>query len=822
MLQICAGNQKFNRFYMLSFMRLFVMMAMSKLKWTLIILISLILIQSYCLPTVQGASDNASTDEWTMYRHDPSHSGHVSNNESPDSAKLLWTCTTGRGVQSSPAVANGYLFVGCRDSQVWCINASTGIPIWKIPFHYEVWSSPAIDNEHVYVGTDDGYLYCLNITTGTPIWRTPVGGPVRSSPALEDGCIFIGSGGHDVYCLNASDGAIIWNFPTLNRANSSPAVSEGVVYVATDDFFVYAINATTGKEIWRTHTGSVRSSPSVYNGYIYIGSIDGYVYGLNASTGKKIWQFQVEDEVNSSPAVAYGCVYIGAEDNNVYCLNASDGKKIWQSPTGYWVTSSPAVADGNVYVGSEDHSIYCFDAFTGAKKWSYETGNFVESSPTVVNGTLYVGSDDYNIYAFTLCDSTVGNLPLQDTNALNWTTVAFDVIAFAILAGIICAIALVVRNNRRDERKAETINVPSQKQSWFSKHIDAVCILAILAFSIIFFINLGSGPLWGADEQTYSQWAFHMTRTGDYFTPWAFSEMTFWIAKPPLYMWLMSLSYQALGVSNFSSRLWSPIFGMLSLVVVFYLGKTLYNRRVGFLAALVLGTFTTFFSFARHAMTDVAFVFFIVSSIYFLVLSQKHAKVNRYAALSGLFFGLALMTKQIQAFLLPLVIVVYLVLTQKSLRFLITKRFALFLGVGFLVFAPWLIYMMLRFGSPFYEWYFMYSGFTRTVSPIEGHYGNYLFYFNYLISSENPLWTMLLPLSAGLCAFYAAVKRSKADSLILVWASIVLGLFTFAQTKLYWYILPAFPAFALAISSFIYQLSKKIQQRRNSRKKVDF
>lgn len=792
------------------------MMAMSKLKWTLIILISLILIQSYCLPTVQGASGNS--DSWTMYRHDPSHSAQTTDNKSPDSAKLLWTCTTGRAVQSSPAVANGYLFVGCRDSQVYCINASNGEPVWKIPFHYEVWSSPAIDNEHVYVGTDDGSVNCLNITTGAPIWKTPVGGPVRSSPALVDGRLYIGSGGHDVYCLNASNGAIVWQFPTLYRVNSSPAVSEGVVYVATDDYFVYAINATIGKEIWRSHTGSVLSSPSIYNGYVYVGSIDGYVYALNASTGAEIWRFEIEGVVNSSPAVAYGCVYIGAEDNNVYCLNASDGKKIWQSPTGYWVTSSPAVADGNVYVGSEDHCIYCFDAFSGEKKWSYETGNFIESSPTVVNGTLYVGSDDYLIYAFTLCDSTIGNLPLQDTNALNWSTVAFDAIAFAVLAGIICAVVLVIRKDKSEKQKTQAINMPSQKQSWFSKHIDAVCILAILAFSVIFFINLGSGPLWGADEQTYSQWAFHMAKTGDYLTPWAYGEMTFWIAKPPFYMWLMSLSYQALGVSNFSSRLVSPIFGILTLIVIFYLGKTLYNRKVGFLAALVLGTFTTFFSFARHAMTDVSFVFFIASSIYFLVLSEKDAKVNRYAALSGVFFGLALMTKQIQAFLLPLIIVVYLVLTQKSLRFLFTKRFKLFLGVGLLVFAPWLIYMTLRFGPTFYEWYFMYSGVTRTMSPIEGHNGNYLFYFNYLISNENPLWMILLPLSAGLCAFYAVVKRPKADTLILVWMAIVLALFTFAQTKLYWYILPAFPAFALAISSFLYQLSKKIQHRYRSQK----
>ena len=69
----------------------------------------------------------------------------------------------------------------------------------------------------------------------------------------------------------------------------------------------------------------------------------------------------------------------------------------------------------------------------------------------------------------------------------------------------------------------------------------------------------------------------------------------------------------------------------------------------------------------------------------------------------------------------------------------------------------------------------------------------------------------LLPFAAALCTFNSVVKRSKAEVLLLMWMLIVLGVFTFAQTKLEWYILPAFPAFALAISNFLYQLSKKIQ-----------
>jgi len=80
-----------------------------------------------------------------------------------------------------------------------------------------------------------------------------------------------------------------------------------------------------------------------------------------------------------------------------------------------------------------------------------------------------------------------------------------------------------------------------------------------------------------------------------------------------------------------------------------------------------------------------------------------------------------------------------------------------------------------------------------------------------LVNNENLVWVILLPFSAGLCAFNAVIKRLKEDTLILAWISIVLVLFTLVQTRLDWYILPAFPAFAIAISSFLYQVSRKIR-----------
>jgi 4-amino-4-deoxy-L-arabinose transferase-like glycosyltransferase len=131
--------------------------------------------------------------------------------------------------------------------------------------------------------------------------------------------------------------------------------------------------------------------------------------------------------------------------------------------------------------------------------------------------------------------------------------------------------------------------------------------------------------------------------------------------------------------------------------------------------------------------------------------------------------------------------------------------------VGLLIVAPWMIYMTLHFGPDFWNAFFVYSGVIRATSPIESHAGSYLYYFSYLVNNENLFWVILLPFAAGLCAFNAVFKRLKGDTLILAWMAIVLVAFTFAQTKLEWYILPAFPAFAIAISSLLYQLSKKIR-----------
>ena len=154
----------------------------------------------------------------------------------------LWTYTAGGGIDSSPAVANGIVYVGSYDKKIYALNASTGEEIWNYTTGGFIGSSPAIANGIVYVGSGDGKIYALNATTGEEIWNYTTGSYVYSSPAIANGIVYVGSYDNKLYALNASTGEEIWNYTTGNYVHSSPAVANGIVYVGSYDNKLYAFD----------------------------------------------------------------------------------------------------------------------------------------------------------------------------------------------------------------------------------------------------------------------------------------------------------------------------------------------------------------------------------------------------------------------------------------------------------------------------------------------------------------------------------------------------------------------------------------------------
>ncbi|MEI7827417.1 MAG: PQQ-binding-like beta-propeller repeat protein, partial [Euryarchaeota archaeon] len=103
-----------------------------------------------------------------QFRYNAAHTGDysaVAGNTQPNN-HLKWKYTTEGGVWSSPAIANGVVYVGSNDNKVYAFNAATGAKKWSYTTGNDVSSSPAVANGVVYVGSNDNKVYALNAATG--------------------------------------------------------------------------------------------------------------------------------------------------------------------------------------------------------------------------------------------------------------------------------------------------------------------------------------------------------------------------------------------------------------------------------------------------------------------------------------------------------------------------------------------------------------------------------------------------------------------------------------------------------------------------------
>jgi outer membrane protein assembly factor BamB len=349
------------------------------------------------------------------------------NTSNVASLTLKGTAVTGAAVESTPAVANGVVYVGSNDSKLYAFPSSLNgtcsgspticPPVWTAATGGPVGSSPAVVGGVVYVGSNDGKLYAFDAaggattctgtpTTCTPLWTATTGGPVGSSPAVVGGVVYVGSNDGKLYAFDAAGGATtctgtpkvctpLWTAATADAVFSSPAVVGGVVYVGSNDGKLYAFDAAGGAT---TCTGT----PKVCT---------------------PLWTATTAGVVASSPAVAGGVVYVGSNDGKLYAFDAAGGAAtctgtpgvcvpLWVGATGGAVFSSPAVSNDVVYVGSADKKLYAFDATPERSAcssatpkvcsalWTAATGSVVFSSPSIENGVVFVGSSDKKVYAF--------------------------------------------------------------------------------------------------------------------------------------------------------------------------------------------------------------------------------------------------------------------------------------------------------------------------------------------------------------------------------------------------------------------------------------
>jgi outer membrane protein assembly factor BamB len=243
-----------------------------------------------------------------------------------------WSAMQDTVFSSAPTVADGRVFVGAYDHNLYALDPATGALVWSRPTRGSILGAPAVSGGRVYVGSYDGKVRAFRAASGRPLWTTslrPPDAPPRVQPRIFDavavagGRVFVRADGGKVYALDAVHGQLLWQSDYGCCADTAPAVADGRVYIAGGDG-VYALDAATGAGIWGDWgEGTYYRTPTVANGLVYLADSHGNLEVLDAGTGAtRKYEPTVlrgnpptEPSYLPAPAVVNGRVYMrGADD----------------------------------------------------------------------------------------------------------------------------------------------------------------------------------------------------------------------------------------------------------------------------------------------------------------------------------------------------------------------------------------------------------------------------------------------------------------------------------------------------------------------------
>ena len=216
----------------------------------------------------------------------------TSTRSTPRPAQQKWSFAGGQdpaihnqvGFQSSPAVVDGTVYVGCRDAHVYALDAATGRKKWDYPTSKSwVIGTPAVRDGIVYVGTSDSARFmALDAKTGRLRFNFDAKAYIFSSAALAGGPRLLRQSQRQAVRRRRQDRQLAWEFQTeasktdpLKVLNPDGSLNQAAFAPVFGDFQDMYLDFYRFVSI-----GAIMSSPVVDQGAVYFGSMDGFVYAL--------------------------------------------------------------------------------------------------------------------------------------------------------------------------------------------------------------------------------------------------------------------------------------------------------------------------------------------------------------------------------------------------------------------------------------------------------------------------------------------------------------------------------------------------------------
>ncbi|MFO0967579.1 MAG: glycosyltransferase family 39 protein [Gemmataceae bacterium] len=345
----------------------------------------------------------------------------------------------------------------------------------------------------------------------------------------------------------------------------------------------------------------------------------------------------------------------------------------------------------------------------------------------------------------------------------------------------------------------------------------------------MFFANLGGASLWDVDEGRNLTCAWEMSER-DIIEPTFNSVLR--VDKPALLYWLQIACYQVFGFNEFAGRFPSALAALVTVLVAYELGRSLFGARTGLLGGCLVATTPMVCGAARFANPDALLNCLTCLTLALFWIGQRWRRSLWFSAV-GAASGLAFFAKGPVGVVLPGGVIFLFMAWERRLKELVDRRLLLGVLAFVATAAPWYGWVGVTTKGEWLKGFFFRHNVDRFLSPMESHDGFPGFYLLVVLLGTLP-WSVFFGFSwwYGFWSLWPSwgerrnsgawrarwtetwrrcADREDGDTLLraaryrflVVWMLLYLLFFSVAATKLPNYVLPAVVPFCLLTARFL-------------------
>ena len=227
-----------------------------------------------------------------------------------------------------------------------------------------------------------------------------------------------------------------------------------------------------------------------------------------------------------------------------------------------------------------------------------------------------------------------------------------------------------------------------------------------------------------------------------------------------------ALFYNLFGINEITSNLLPLLASALSIILIFYLGKIMFNEKIGLTASFLLSFFPLNVFYSTTLFPDLSSAFFMALSVYLFLKADKN-KSNLNYLLAGLCVGFGYLMKELSA--LILIFFVIYIIHKKSF-----KKAHLLVPLGFLmIFVFELSYYAIKTSNPLFR-YTIVSG--QATNIMKAYYPNYFginalsrlfLHYPYLVFTDT--LTVFFYIFILIALIYCVARKKRETYTILFW-----------------------------------------------------